>query len=161
MSRPNRGKDFEAQIKKALEKIPDISIDRLPDQMSGYTGSTNVSDFVVYKYPHQYYIECKAFYGNTINFNNIRQLTDLFLKSQIKGVYAGCILWFIDYDKTVFIDAGTLQYWKDNGHKSVNIKDITDKDFHIDYEEISGKKKRVFFDYDFKPFFEQIEAYNY
>lgn len=151
--RPNRGKEFEAKVKKAFEKIPDISIDRLPDQMSGRKGSSNVSDFIVYAYPHQYYIECKAFYGNTINFSKIPQLDALYEKSKIKGVRAGCMLWFIDHDITVWVNAPILKICKLNGRKSINIKDI--KDNSVSYTVIEGSKKRVFFEYNMIPFIER------
>ena len=150
MSKPNRGKDFEKRIFEAFNKLEDVSIDRIPDQMSGYTGSKNVSDFIMYAYPYQYYIECKAFYGNTINFDRIPQLDDLCNKDAIQGVSAGCMLWFIDHDITVWIRSGILKSWKEAGNKSVNIKAV--KNNKIAYMFIKGDKKRVFFDYDMKPF---------
>ena len=43
----NRGKQFEEVIKEAFESIPDVSIDRLHDQTTGYRGSSNICDFIV------------------------------------------------------------------------------------------------------------------
>jgi hypothetical protein len=44
MSNVNRGKQFEEQVRKGFEKLSDISVDRLPDQMSGFAGSSNICD---------------------------------------------------------------------------------------------------------------------
>ena len=54
----NRGKDFEEHIKQAFLQVPDVSVDRLHDQTNGYLGSSNICDFIVYKKPFEYYIEC-------------------------------------------------------------------------------------------------------
>ena len=93
----NRGKDFEKVIKEAFEKVPGVSIDRLHDQMNGFAGSANISDFIMYKYPHEYYIECKSVHGNTLPFSNIskNQWNGMLEKSKIDGVFAGvmCCLW--------------------------------------------------------------------
>ena len=43
----NRGKQFEDVIKKAFLKVPDVSIDRLHDQTTGFLGSKNICDFVI------------------------------------------------------------------------------------------------------------------
>ena len=60
-NRVNRGKDFEGQIHTGFDKVRGVSIDRLPDPMAGYAGIKNICDFIVYRYPLQYYIECKSF----------------------------------------------------------------------------------------------------
>ena len=67
----NRGKDFEAVVKDCFLTVPGVSIDRLHDQMTGFKGSTNICDFIVYKEPYEYYFECKAVHGNTLPFSNI------------------------------------------------------------------------------------------
>lgn len=40
----NRGKQFEEVIRKAFEKVPNVSIDRLHDQTTGFIGSQNICD---------------------------------------------------------------------------------------------------------------------
>lgn len=40
----NRGKDFENVVRTAFEKVPNVSIDRLHDQTTGWKGSTNICD---------------------------------------------------------------------------------------------------------------------
>ena len=152
MSNPNRGKDLELRVKQAFEKLRDVSVDRLHDQTTGYLGSSNICDFIVYKEPNQYYIECKCHYGNTLPFTSItdKQWSGLLEKSEIKGVVAGVVIWFIDHDITIFVPIQTLEELRKKGKKSVNIKDVladNETYFYID-----GIKKRTFFDYDMHNF---------
>lgn len=144
----NRGKKFEGEVKNALEACPHISIDRFPDPMAGYMGMRNICDFGVYQYPFQYYFECKSLVGNTLNFEGaitVNQWDGLLEKSAIKGVVAGVLVWFIDHDMTVFVGIEELVKLKAAGHKSLNIKDV--KSGLVDYVELGGKKKRIFFTY--------------
>lgn len=172
----NRGKQFEDIIKEGFLKVPDVSIDRLHDQTNGYLGSSNICDFIVYKKPYEYYIECKSVHGNTLSihsndqkkkYGNItnKQWEGLLEKSKIKGVFAGIICWWIDKDITRFIPIQILQCEKDGGMKSIRY----DADLGIGYQDeyqfspvidLKGKKKRVFFDYDMDDFFHQIEKQN-
>ncbi len=160
----SRGKDFETRIRKAFEKIPDVSVDRLHDQTTGFKGSSNICDFIVYKEPHEYYIECKSVHGNTLPFSNITetQWNGLLEKSKIEGVFAGVICWWVDKDTTAFLPIEMLQYLKDKGHKSVA--------YYASWVEayagapewkwcwIKGEKKRVFFEYDMEDFFNEIQS---
>lgn len=154
MSKVNRGKDFERQIKIGFEKVTNVSVDRINDQMSGFKGSTNVSDFVVYKYPFEYYIECKTHYGNTLPFSCItqNQWIGMLEKSKIRGVFAGVMCWFIDHDVTVFIPIEMLEEMKNEGRKSFHVRDIDYWSFRI-----KGTKRRVLFDYNMAEFFKEIE----
>lgn len=166
----NRGKKFEDIIKTAFEKVPGVSIDRIPDQTTRYKGSTNICDFIVYKDPHEYYFECKSVHGNTLSiysipkkgkdgkphgfYGNIRdnQWDGLLQKSQINGVFAGVICWWIDRDITLFIPIQKLQEYRDLGFKSIRF-DIFD---NAGVYQISGKKKRIFFDYDMEQFLKEV-----
>lgn len=150
----NRGKQFEEVIKKSFEKIPNVSVDRLHDQTTGYLGSKNICDFIVYKKPYEYYIECKSIHGNTFPLSNItdNQFRGLLEKSKIKGVFAGVIVWFVDKDVTIFVEINDLKVAKDLGDKSIR--------FDEPYIKLQGKKKRVFFDYDMDYFFHTIEKIN-
>ena len=149
MSKVNRGKQFERVIKESFEKVPGVSIDRLHDQTSGFKGSQNICDFIVYREPYEYYFECKSVHGNTLPFSNITetQWNGLLQKSQIEGVFAGVICWWIDKDVTKFIPIQALQWNKENGYKSIRF-DHNGTSF-ID---VKGKKKRVFFDYNMEEF---------
>ncbi len=149
------GKKFEGVIKEAFEKVEGVSIDRIHDQMNGYAGSTNISDFILYKYPHEYYIECKSVHGSTLPFSNItrNQWDGMLKKSQIQGVVAGVICWWVKFDTTLFLPIQLLEQMKNDGCKSVRWD-------MCDYLEtpirIPGKKKRVFFDYDMEAFLNEF-----
>lgn len=153
MSNINRGKQFEEQVRRGFEVLSNCSIDRIPDQMNGYAGSSNICDFIVYRRPIILYLECKSCYGTTLNFHNItdKQWRGLLFKSKITGVVAGVMIWFIDYDVTLFVPIEVLQNMKNSGLKSVNVRHITQ-----DMIPISGKKKRVFFEYNMKPFLDEV-----
>lgn len=146
----NRGKQFEQVIKEVFEKVPHVSVDRLHDQTTGYRGSSNICDFIVYKYPYQFYFECKTVHGNTLPFSNITdtQWSGLLEKSRINGVMAGVICWWVDKDVTKFIPIQALQWNKENGYKSLRYNHNG-----TSFIEIKGKKKRVFFDYQMDEFF--------
>ena len=134
--------------------------------MTGYkVTSANICDFIVYKKPYEYYIECKSVHGNTLPFSNItdNQWNGMLEKSKIPGVYAGVICWWIDKDVTKFIPIQVLEslksHWND---KSIRYdKDASfiqdSKDIHP--IEIQGKKKRVFFEYDMDKFLKEVEWY--
>jgi hypothetical protein len=172
-NRVNRGKDFEGQVQAGFELIPGVSIDRLPDPMAGYAGVKNICDFIVYKHPLQYYIECKSCYGNTMSihsndpkkkYGNItnNQWEGLLEKSQIPGVKAGILVWFIDHDETYWIDIRLLQRHRDAGHKSISYYcDFVDLMPETDelWSRIVGKKRRVLFDYDFTDFLKEMSYY--
>ena len=158
----NRGKQFEDVVRKAFEKVPNVSIDRLHDQTNGFKGSQNICDFIVYKEPYEYYFECKSVHGNTLPFRNITdtQWDGLLEKSKIEGVTAGIICWWIDKDVTRFIPIEVLQKMREDGKKSIHYS--WDHYFWGDYTvnyvmyQLKGKKKRVFFDYDMEEFFNEL-----
>ena len=147
MTETNRGKQFEAQIRKAFEKVSGVSVDRLYDPMGGYVGVANICDFIVYKYPFQYYIECKSCHGASLPFSNIteHQWKGLLEKSKILGVKAAVIIWFIDKDITAYVPIQVLQSLKENGFKS--IKAIEAPAFK-DCKTVNGKKRKILYDYD-------------
>ena len=160
----NRGKDFENVIRQAFEKVPDVSIDRLHDQTNGFRGSQNICDFIVYKEPYEYYIECKSVHGNTLPFRNITdtQWNGLLEKSKIEGVFAGIMCWWVDKDVTKFIPIQLLQMLKNLGDKSIRFNSLFNgiemMNNYVPVIEIKGKKKRVFFDYNMEEFFNEIQS---
>ncbi len=151
----NRGKQFEELVKSAFLKVPETSIDRIHDQTTGYLGGRNICDFIVYHYPYEYYIECKSVHGNVLPLTNItdRQWSGLLEKSEIDGVIAGVIVWFIDKDVTYFVSIEELQHAEGYGKKSIRYDDLFIKKVNI-----AGKKKRVFFEYDMESFFSNFEG---
>lgn len=158
----NRGKQFEDVIKQAFEKVPGVSIDRLNDNTAGFKGIAGICDFIVYKEPYEYYIECKSVHGNTLPFRNITdtQWNGLLEKSKIEGVHAGIICWWVDKDVTAYLPIEMLQYLKDKGYKSVsyfaNWVELEDSAPTWNWCWLSGKKKRVFFDYDMEEFLKEV-----
>lgn len=160
----NRGKQFEGIIQQSFERVPMLSIDRLHDQTTGFKGSTNICDFIVYRHPYQYYFECKSVHGSTLSIYGTKpenkygaitnkQWEGLLDKSKIIGCVAGVICWWVDKDVTTFLDIRLLQLLRDAGNKSVK---------HGFCDELAvqvpGVKKRVFFDYDMKLFLDKMEG---
>ena len=149
MKQVNRGKDFEAEIKKSFEVIQGVSFDRLPDPMAGFSGVRNISDFSMFHAPDMFYLECKSLYGNTLNYKSditLNQWEGMYEKSKINRCVAGVCVWFIDYDITCFVNIIDLHAHKDSGAKSLNIDDITGEE-SVRHFIIDGIKKRVMFKY--------------
>lgn len=157
---PNRGKQFENVIRKSFERVDGVSIDRLNDNTAGFKGVAGICDFIVYKEPYEYYIECKSVHGASLPFRNITdtQWDGLLEKSKIEGVYAGIICWWTQKDKTVFIPIQTLELMRTVGMKSVRYDAIDDCDGDTDMIEIKGKKKRVFYEYNMEDFFNEVQS---
>lgn len=149
----NRGKKFEQVVRESFERVPGVSIDRLNDNTSGFKGIAGICDFIVYKEPYEYYIECKSVHGNTLPFSNITdtQWNGLLEKSKIQGVYAGVICWWIDRDTTKYIPIQTLQLLKDHGYKSLKYNLVS-----LSCVNILGTKKRIYFDYNMEVFFNEV-----
>jgi len=152
----NRGKQFEDAVKKAFSKVPNVSIDRLMDPMAGYAGVRNICDYIIYKKPHEIYLECKSTHGNTLPFSNItqNQWEGLLEKSKIEGVIAGVLVWYIDHNVTYFVPITEFKRMKDEGAKSLHIN-------HLNHEVVThvfmpGKKKRVLFEYDAFTFLDEL-----
>ena len=160
----NRGKDFENVIRECFKKVPNTNVERMADPVQGYLGIRNHCDFIVYHKPHEYHIECKSVHGNTFPFSNMskNQWDGLLEVSEIKGIIAGVIVWWADKDVTRFIPIQVLTDEKKSGSKSIRY----DADLGIGYVneynemckvvELTGKKKRVFFDYDMEQFFKEV-----
>jgi recombination protein U len=153
----NRGKKFEEIFRECVEKVVGSAILRLHDQTTGYAGSKNPCDFIVYKAPYMYAIECKSVHGNRLPFVNITdyQWSELKKLGDVQGVIAGVVCWWIDKDVTLFLPIATLWALKYNGAKSVSYEIESDYEF-LTYT-IKGRKKRVFFEYDMQAFFNEIE----
>lgn len=149
MKAVNRGKDFEAEIRKTFEVIPGVSFDRLPDPMAGFSGVRNICDFSMFNAPDMFYLECKSHYGNTLNYKHDiteNQWVGMLEKSKIKRCVAGIFVWFMDHDLTCFVNIRDLQEHRNKGAKSLNITDITGEG-SVPHFIVDGVKKRVMFKY--------------
>lgn len=142
------GKNFEEIIGKAFEKLPGVSIVRIPDQTMHYKDRKNVSDFIVYKYPFLYYVECKTVHGNTLPLSNVTQMDALYEKAFTSGVHPGVICWWVDKDVTRWVPIGELFIRRQQGKKSIRYDEPI-----FGSKIIEGVKKRIYFDYDMKSFF--------
>lgn len=151
----NRGKDFEKVIRDSFEKVQFTLVERMPDPVQGYLGIRNKCDFIVYHFPCVYYIECKSTKSHLLPLSHItfNQRVGMLEASKVIGTVAGIICWFMSEDKTMFIPIQTIEKYRLNDIKSVNLKKLTKEDMKNDgIIEIPGKKKRVFFDYDLEEF---------
>lgn len=141
----SRGKKFEERFKlNWYETVPDSICYRLMDAMSGYTQVSNVGDFICYKRPELFLIDCKSHEGNTIPFSAISQLDKMLEYTGITGVHPGIVWWSIDNDKVIWIPAETLGKLRDEGKKSFNIKYLCDDSYEC--LELPSKKLRTFMD---------------
>lgn len=162
----NRGKDFELNFRQQMESSG-FDVNRVADNTAGYMGGRNICDFIIYHYPHIYYLELKSTKGNTLPFSNItdNQFAGLIEKEKFKGVGAGIIVWFIEKDKTFFVSADLLSMLRNMGNRSLHINDLTDRarKFNecVSFKcfEIVGTKRRVFFNYDMETFKQNLERY--
>lgn len=144
----NYGKAFEERFKNDWKStFLNGTIDRLPDQMSGYKGSgQNICDFIGYVYPNIFYIECKAHKGASIPFANITQYDKMIQKSGIPGVRAGVVLFLYEKFKIFYIPISTIKEMKEEDKKSVGIKSIEEG---FDIIEIPSKKLKTFMRSDY------------
>lgn len=121
------GKKAEQKIREWLDKPEEgYSFDRLPDQMTGFYGSSNICDFICYKYPEMFYIESKATYGQRFDFSMITdiQYKGLLDKSKIAHVHGIVIVLFVTDRRAFIFDINQIDELKQKGKKSINIKKL-------------------------------------
>lgn len=144
----NKGKQWEVKFKEDwIRTMPNSTIDRLYDSVSGYKSISNVSDFIGFKKPCIYYLECKSIKKKSFPFSNLTQYDKLVTKVGIPGVRAGVVIWYYKYDKVLYVPISTITKIKQDGHKSVSIQMFEDKLYNI--IEIPAIKKRVFMECDY------------
>ena len=139
------GKKFEERFKLDWVNSTGGAIVRLYDNTSGYLSISNVSDYICYKYPNLFFIECKSHKGASIPFTAISQYNKLLSFSNIKGIRSGVVLWLYEKDIVLYIPVKTIKLLKDSGEKSVGIRHLKD----YDIIEIPSKKLRVFMESDY------------
>lgn len=156
MAQNSKAKTFEQKFKNQwIETVPYSFCYRLYDTQGGYLGISNVGDFICYKYPQLYVIDCKTKKGNTIPFSDIRQYDKMLEYKNIKGVNIGIIVWFYEHDKVVWVPIQTLEKLKNEDKKSFNIKMLGDNNYES--LEIPSKKLRTFMNSDYG---ELVRYYN-
>lgn len=145
------GKKFELKLKEDFCKMGGSTIDRLYDPVGGFHGVSNICDFIGYKFPLIYYIECKTVKGNTFPIQRLHQYDKLLSKKGIKGAVVGAIIWFYEKDSVVFVPIETFEDLIRNGEKSFNLRkwQSNDEDYAYKAIEIPSVKKRVYMDSDY------------
>lgn len=144
----NRGKKFEEKFREDFERsFPKGTIDRIYDQVSGYKTISNISDFIGYNAPNIFYLECKSTKENTFNFSKLTQYDKLVVKVDIPGVRVGVVIWFITHDRVIYVPIKTITKMKEDGLKSVNIREIDNTDYV--FYNIPSKKLRVYMESDY------------
>lgn len=128
--------------------MPDSDAERLYDPGFGMRGISNISDFICYSYPFQFYIECKTIKGNTFNFSNLKQYEKLKDKKPVNGTRRGVIIWFNEKDKVVYVPIVEIEKMKNDGKKSVHINMIESDIYKV--IEIPSIKKRTMMESDYK-----------
>ena len=105
------------------------------------------SDFIAYKHPNLYLLECKSHLGrlplSCISDNQWQYMTKL---DKLRGVNAYVIVWFVDYDVTKLFTISYLNKCKESGIKSIKYDDENGR-------VIKAKKKRTYFEYDLSDIF--------
>ena len=123
----NYGKKFEEKFKLDWEEcFPDSTITRLYDVTTGYLSLSTISDYICYKYPYQFFIECKTHKGASIPFANITQYEKMSKVVGVTGIRAGVVLWLYEKDKVFYIPISTITQMKNDGKKSVGLKSINE-----------------------------------
>lgn len=143
----NYGKRFEEKFKQDWQdSMEDSCIIRLYDNTSGYLSIGNVTDFICYKYPNIFFIECKTHKGASIPFDKIPQYDKMIKLAGIKGIRIGVILWLYEKDLVLYIPVKTLKKLKEQGEKSVGIRHLNDS---YDIINIPSNKLRTFMKSDY------------
>lgn len=123
------GKAAEAKIKKWLDRPDDgYSFDRIPDQVSGWYGSSNICDFICFKSPYQVYIESKSTWEDRFDFSLISEVQHdgLLDKSKIQNVFGVVIILFATYKRAFWIDIREISRMETQLNKhSLNIKKVS------------------------------------
>lgn len=138
------GKKAESLIKDWLDRPNDgYNFDRIPDQMTGFYGSKNIADFILYLYPNMYYIESKSTWEDRFDFSLITstQHDGLLEKSKISGVYGLVSILFASYKRTFILDINEIKRLEDSGKHSINITKINKWNFR--YCEIQTDNSRT------------------
>lgn len=147
----NLGKKWEELFKRDfLKSLPGSTIDRIYDPVGKFKGVSNICDFIGFKYPNIFYLECKSCKSNTFNFAKLTQYKKLKEKwdEHVYGSRIGVVLWFIENEKVFYIPFTTIVKMKEvDGKKSVNCKKSQSEGYYI--IDIPFVKQREYIKCDF------------
>jgi len=155
----SRGKEFEKRFESDWNKsVPDSLCYRLYDTMGGYKAISNVGDFICYKYPFIYLLDCKSIQGNTLPFSDLRQYEKMLEYKDLTGVFVGFIVWFVDHDRVLWIPVQTMEKIKNEELKSFNINKMKQEDYF--YLDLPSKKLRTFMNTDYSVLVDHTKYFN-
>lgn len=142
------GKEAEEKIKQWLDRKGDgYAFYRLYDIMTGFYGQYNISDFICYKYPNQWFLESKATWEDRFDINMISetQYEGLMNMSVIPGVFSCVVVLFASYQRAFIIDIREIDRYKsETGKKSFNIKKIDQWTFkYSEIQTIPNNRKKL------------------
>ena len=145
----SKGKQFEKLFREQVEALGDVYCFRIVDY-STFMGIMNPADFLAFHKPNMYMIECKTTAGASLPFKNIsdyqlKSLWESFIKYSIDSYI---IVWYYDKEACRAIPISVVKGLIDEGKKSIRY-DYGDNRII----EITGKKKRVYYEWDWKPLF--------
>ena len=140
----NKGKIWEKCVKESWESsFPNSFILRLPDQQNGYFGtSRNISDFIAFKSPYLFLIECKTIQGNTLPFSNLKQYEKMLNYQNIPNVKSGFLVWWQDKNVTAWVPLDSVTLLKKENKKSIHVNYVIQKLYDI--VQIPNIIKRVY-----------------
>lgn len=144
----NRGKEFE---KKTLEDFkrafPKSFTTRIPDQQSGYKGSSsNICDVLSFAKKRLYLCECKSTNDTTLNFAKLRQYELLVEHKDEEDVFPGVLIWFVKLDLIVWVNINEVERMKIDGKKSISPKWLETGEYKL--YKVPAKKLRTYFKCD-------------
>lgn len=146
----NKGKKWESCVKSSWESsFPSSLILRLPDQQSGYKGtSANPSDLIGFVGGKLFFIECKTVAtGNTLSLDRLTQYDILCYLENYIDVNTGFIVWWQEKEKIAWVPTKTVSVLKAEGKKSINVSMLNGTDYTI--IDVPFEVKRVYPTFDF------------
>lgn len=154
----NKGKVWEKCFQESWEQsFPSSLLIRLPDQQSGYLGtSRNICDFIGFKSPDLFLIECKSTKGNTLPLSNLKQYERLLPYSEIEHVRVGFAVWWSERGVTAWIPISAITELKAEGKKSVHVRYVEGGDYGM--VKVPNIIKRVYPKCDFRCLIEEDEV---
>lgn len=143
------GKKAEHKVRLWLDR-PDLgySFDRIPDQTSGFYGSTNICDFTCFKSPYMFYIESKETEHDRFDFSMLSdcQYAGLLKKSKIQNCFGLVVVLFASHKRAFILNIQDIDASIKAGKKSINVTKI-DK-WKIPYAEIpTVPSRKLMLDY--------------
>ena len=148
----NLGKKGETKLKEWLTHPEEgFFCYRLKDQMSGFFASANMCDFLIYKYPHFYPIECKSTWADRFDFSMLSetQHDELLAAGKVDGIVSYVLVLFASYKRAFLINIQDIEALEKQRIKSLNIKKVAKwKIPYIEIRTIPSRKELL--DYDFE-----------